>query len=140
MRGALIKTKLKEIDESIRLVGEHLPDTFEEFSSMGLIKDGIYKNRGVPGGLLGGCSLNMIAKEMLAKGKKMKILHIFDDYGTPGERALAGEGSVPTVVYYLSPRYVPVALRQVLRRHGLDEMRRLLYSAKVFLRYVRRGK
>jgi len=43
MRGALIKTKLKEIDESIRLVGEHLPDTFEEFSSMGLIKDGIYK-------------------------------------------------------------------------------------------------
>jgi len=40
----------------------------------------------------------------------MKILHIFDDYGTPGERVLAGEGSVPTVVYYLSPRYVPVAL------------------------------
>jgi len=32
----------------------------------------------------------------------MKILHIFDDYGTPGERALAGEGSVPTVVYYLA--------------------------------------
>ena len=51
----------------------------------------------------------------------MKILHIFDDYGTPGERALAGEGSVPTVVYYLSPGYVPVALRQVLRRHSLDE-------------------
>jgi len=64
----------------------------------------------------------------------MKILHIFDDYGTPGERALAGEGSVPTVV--LSPRYVPVALRQVLRRHGLDEMRRLLYSARMFLRYI----
>jgi len=52
----------------------------------------------------------------------MKILHIFDDYGTPGERALAGGGSVPTVVYYLSPGYVPVALRQVLRQHGLDEM------------------
>lgn len=32
----------------------------------------------------------------------MKILHVFDDYGTPGERALAGEGSVPTVVYYLA--------------------------------------
>jgi len=60
----------------------------------------------------------------------MKILHIFDDYGTPGERALAGEGSVPTVVYYLSPRYVPAALRQVLRRHGLDEIGRLLYSAR----------
>jgi len=44
----------------------------------------------------------MIAKEILAKGKKMKILHIFDDYGTPGERALAGEGSVPAVVYYLA--------------------------------------
>ncbi|MHC1568767.1 MAG: glycosyltransferase family 4 protein [Candidatus Syntropharchaeia archaeon] len=32
----------------------------------------------------------------------MKILHIFDDYGTPGERALAGIGSVPSVVYYLA--------------------------------------
>lgn len=32
----------------------------------------------------------------------MKILHIFDDYGTPGERALAGEGSVPTVVYSIA--------------------------------------
>ncbi|MEM5854499.1 MAG: glycosyltransferase family 4 protein [Candidatus Aenigmatarchaeota archaeon] len=32
----------------------------------------------------------------------MRILHIFDDYGTPGERALAGQGSVPTVVYYLA--------------------------------------
>lgn len=32
----------------------------------------------------------------------MKILHIFDDYGTPGEKALPGIGSVPTVVYYLA--------------------------------------
>jgi glycosyltransferase involved in cell wall biosynthesis len=32
----------------------------------------------------------------------MRILHVFDDYGTPGERALAGQGSVPTVVYYLA--------------------------------------
>ena len=43
MRKEIIRTKIKEIEESIRLVGEHLPDTFEEFSSMGLIKDGIYK-------------------------------------------------------------------------------------------------
>lgn len=32
----------------------------------------------------------------------MRVLHIFDDYGTPGERALVGQGSVPTVVYYLA--------------------------------------
>ncbi|MCK4476131.1 MAG: DUF86 domain-containing protein [Methanophagales archaeon] len=43
MRKDVIKTKIKEIEESIGLVEEHLPDTFEEFSSMGLIKDGIYK-------------------------------------------------------------------------------------------------
>jgi len=36
----------------------------------------------------------------------MKILHVFDDYGTPGERALAGQGSVPTVVYYLAKHAV----------------------------------
>jgi len=35
-------------------------------------------------------------------GGKMRILHIFDDYGTPGERVLAGQGSVPTAVYYLA--------------------------------------
>ena len=34
---------MKEIEESIRLVEENLPDTFEEFSDLGLIKDGIYK-------------------------------------------------------------------------------------------------
>jgi glycosyltransferase involved in cell wall biosynthesis len=32
----------------------------------------------------------------------MRILHVFDDYGTPGERALAGQGSVPSAVYYLA--------------------------------------
>ncbi|MBN1762032.1 MAG: glycosyltransferase family 4 protein [Methanomicrobia archaeon] len=32
----------------------------------------------------------------------MRIVHLFDDYGTPGERALAGEGSVSSVVYYLA--------------------------------------
>ncbi|MCK4733996.1 MAG: radical SAM protein, partial [Methanophagales archaeon] len=33
--------------------------------------------------------------------------------------------------YYLSISYVPLALRQVLRRHGLDEMRRLWYSTRM---------
>ncbi|MFN3805384.1 MAG: glycosyltransferase family 4 protein, partial [Pyrobaculum sp.] len=32
----------------------------------------------------------------------MRILHVFDDYYTPGERALAGQGSIPTAVYYLA--------------------------------------
>jgi len=39
MRKEIIRTKIKEIEESIELVGENLPDTFEVFSSMGLIKD-----------------------------------------------------------------------------------------------------
>ncbi len=43
MRKEIIRTKMKEIEESIRLVEENLPDTFEEFSDLGLIKDGIYK-------------------------------------------------------------------------------------------------
>ena len=38
--------------------------------------------------------------------------------------------------YYLSASYVPVAFRQVFRRHGLDELRRVLYSARMFLGYV----
>jgi uncharacterized protein YutE (UPF0331/DUF86 family) len=43
MRKEIIRTKVKEIEESIGLVEEHLPGTFDEFASMGLIKDGIYK-------------------------------------------------------------------------------------------------
>jgi len=41
MRETLIRTKIKEIEESLRLVEENLPDTFEEFSRLGLVKDGI---------------------------------------------------------------------------------------------------
>lgn len=40
--------------------------------------------------------------------------------------------------YYISMEYVPIALRQVIRRHGLQEMRRLWYSARMFARYVSR--
>lgn len=43
MRSALIRTKLKEIEESIGLVEDHLPATFDEFSRLGLVKDGMYK-------------------------------------------------------------------------------------------------
>lgn len=43
MRTDIIRTKIKEIEESIELVSNHFPDTFEEFSALGLVKDGIYK-------------------------------------------------------------------------------------------------
>ena len=43
MREEIIRTKIREIKESIRLVEEHLPDSFEDFSSMGRIEDDIYK-------------------------------------------------------------------------------------------------
>ncbi|MHC1565161.1 MAG: type VII toxin-antitoxin system HepT family RNase toxin [Candidatus Syntropharchaeales archaeon] len=43
IRTDIIRTKIKEIEESLNLVAEHLPSTFEEFSGLGLIKDGIYK-------------------------------------------------------------------------------------------------
>nr|QNO46310.1 tRNA-2-methylthio-N(6)-dimethylallyladenosine synthase [Methanosarcinales archaeon ANME-2c ERB4] len=38
--------------------------------------------------------------------------------------------------YYLSLNYVPLAARQVMRRQGIDEMRRLWYSVKMFTRYI----
>ncbi len=38
--------------------------------------------------------------------------------------------------YYLTFSYVKIALNQVLRKNGLDELRRLLYSARMFLRYL----
>ncbi len=38
--------------------------------------------------------------------------------------------------YYMSLSYVPLALRQVLRRNGFDEFKRLWRSTKMFLGYI----
>ncbi len=43
LRSEQIRAKLAEIEESVALVEENLPDSFDEFSKLGLIKDGIYK-------------------------------------------------------------------------------------------------
>lgn len=39
--------------------------------------------------------------------------------------------------YYLSADYIPVALQQIFRQNGLDEAKRILYSAKQFINYVK---
>ncbi len=43
LRKDIIKTKIKEIEESTSLVEENLPKKFKEFLELGIIKDGIYK-------------------------------------------------------------------------------------------------
>ena len=43
LRATLIRSKLAEIEESIELVSEHIPESFDDFSRLGLVKDGIYK-------------------------------------------------------------------------------------------------
>ena len=40
--------------------------------------------------------------------------------------------------YYLSPSFIPIAMRNVLRRNGLHELKGLVMSARVFLKYIRR--
>ncbi len=44
MRKKLILTKIREIEESLKVIEEHLPENLETFSEMGLSKDGIYKH------------------------------------------------------------------------------------------------
>ena len=43
LRIELIRSKMADIEESVRLVEANLPPSFEEFSDLGLVKDGIYK-------------------------------------------------------------------------------------------------
>lgn len=38
--------------------------------------------------------------------------------------------------YYLSLNYVPLVMRQIVRKNGLSELKRLYHSAKMFLGYV----
>lgn len=44
MRKRMIRTKMKEMEESLKLVEDNLPHDYQNFSQMGLAKDGIYKN------------------------------------------------------------------------------------------------
>lgn len=39
--------------------------------------------------------------------------------------------------YYMTPGYIPLALNQVFRRHGFEEAKRLWYSARMFMKYVK---
>lgn len=43
MRSALVRTKIKEIEESLEIIENNLPDNVEDFSRLGIIKDGIFK-------------------------------------------------------------------------------------------------
>jgi uncharacterized protein YutE (UPF0331/DUF86 family) len=43
MRTSLIRTKVKEIEESLQIIEEYLPGDIEDFLSLGIIRDGIYK-------------------------------------------------------------------------------------------------
>jgi len=43
IRKDLIKSKLKDIVDSVNIVGDNLPSSFQDFISLGLIKEGIYE-------------------------------------------------------------------------------------------------
>jgi len=43
IRDALVYTKITEIEESLKIVNDNLPDNVEEFVTLGIVKDGIYK-------------------------------------------------------------------------------------------------
>ena len=43
LRIELIRSKMADIEESVSLVEANLPPSSEEFSELGLVKDGIYK-------------------------------------------------------------------------------------------------
>ncbi|RLA77829.1 MAG: B12-binding domain-containing radical SAM protein [Deltaproteobacteria bacterium] len=55
-----------------------------------------------------------------------------EDIGSYVDRALKE--------YYLSPSYIPIAMRNVMRKNGLHELKGMLKSARVFLRYMGRKK
>ena len=50
----------------------------------------------------------------------MKILHIFDGYGNPRERALPGEGSVPSIVYHLAKHSVQLGQKVTILERDHD--------------------
>jgi hypothetical protein len=45
IRSAAIRTTLQEMNESIGMVQDHLPDSAEACTRPGIVRDGIYKRR-----------------------------------------------------------------------------------------------
>ncbi len=43
MREDIIKNKINEIYKSLDLINENMPDSFDKFNELGIIKDGIYR-------------------------------------------------------------------------------------------------
>ena len=43
IRKDLIKSKIKDIIDSVNIVGDNFPENFQDFSMLGLVKEGIYK-------------------------------------------------------------------------------------------------
>lgn len=43
MRTEIIRKKITEIQESLEILRDNLPESLEEFESLGLVKDGMYK-------------------------------------------------------------------------------------------------
>ncbi len=43
MRTEIIRKKITEIQESLKILRDNLPESLEEFESLGLVKDGMYK-------------------------------------------------------------------------------------------------
>ncbi len=43
MTSERIKQKLREVEESLEMIKDGLPGDVDEFVSLGLVKDGIYK-------------------------------------------------------------------------------------------------
>jgi uncharacterized protein YutE (UPF0331/DUF86 family) len=108
LRRDLIQVKIQEIREGIDLVRSHLPDTYEEFSHLGIVKDGIYKRTeyaietvldicailnsdlklGIPGGdedILAHLTLHgILSREMAQKIRGMKAFRniVVHRYGT----------------------------------------------------------
>ena len=43
MRITIIQTKVADIQDNLIVIKDHLPNTFEQFNRLGIVKDGIYK-------------------------------------------------------------------------------------------------
>ena len=42
--------------------------------------------------------------------------------------------------YYLTPSYIPIAMKNILRKEGLHELKGMMMSARIFLKYMGRDK
>jgi len=75
--------------------------------------------------------VNYLGDYLNDKGHQKSVV----SYPDLSDKDIVSEINLILKKYYISPRYIPIALRQIFRKNGFHELKRLILATKAFITY-----